>query len=250
MIITHRLKMNLGEGEILQRLELPMGDTNSRKIELYLYANQALWIVPTDATVVIRYKKPDGTVGEYDTLPDGTAAWSASSNLLTLALAPQVLTTAGTVILYASLYQEEAMLQTFAIEILVKAPFENGRISRAVASEDYFRVTNVLRGPVTAQVGQVLTVGAVDTQGRTSQVLALDAAKLVDENGSAVLHKVQTLNGAQKNQARANIGAASQLEMDFVMSKFKSGGLVLADSKTGENYILYVDNGKLIMQKE
>ena len=124
MEITHRLKMNLEEGEILQRLEMPMGETNSREIELYLYANQKLWIVPDDAAVVIRYRKPDGTMGEYDTLPDGSAAWSAYNNLLTLAVAPQVLTAAGTVILYAALYLEEKILQTFAVEILVNAPFE------------------------------------------------------------------------------------------------------------------------------
>jgi hypothetical protein len=242
--------MNLEEGEILQRLEMPMGETNSREIELYLYANQKLWIVPDDAAVVIRYRKPDGTMGEYDTLPDGSAAWSAYNNLLTLAVAPQVLTAAGTVILYAALYQEEKMLQTFAVEILVKAPFEKGRISRAVASEDYFRVTNVLRGPVMAQAGQVLAVANVDANGRVSAVEALDAATLINEKGNAVLYTAQTLTANKKYQARANIDAASQAEVDFLASKFTSRGIALVDERTGETYVIYVRNGKLMMEKE
>lgn len=250
MIITHRLKMNLEEGEILQRLEMPMGETNSREIELYLYANQKLWIVPEDATVVIRYRKPDGRMGEYDTLPDGTAAWSVYSNLLTLSVAPQVLTAAGTVILYAAIYQEEKMLQTFAVEILVKAPFEKGRISRVMASEDYFNVTNVLRGPVMAQEGQILAVGTVDAKGRVSGVEALDAATLINEKGNAVLYTAQTLSPDKKNQARANIDAASKAEVDFLVSKFVSGGIALADERTGETYVIYVSNGKLMMEKE
>lgn len=247
MIITHKLKMNLEEEGLLQRMEMPLGDAGARMIELLLYANQNLWIIPDDVTVVIRYKKPDGTMGEYDTLPDGTAAWSKYDNVLTLHVAPQVLTAAGSVVLYACLYQQEQLLQTFAVEILVKAPVAG---MRSVASADYSYMTNVLRGPVTAQAGQVLTVEAVDTYGRVTGVEAVDAATLVDQNGSAVLYKAQALTDAQKNQARANIGAASQLSVDFLISKFTPTGLALSDERTGEGYVLYVRNGKLVMEKE
>lgn len=245
--ITHRLKMNLEGGEILQRLEMPLGDASTRKIELLLYENQKIWIIPEDIAVVIRYKKPDGTMGEYDTLPDGSAAWSALDNMLTLTLAPQVLSTAGSVVLYAALYQEDKVLQTFAMEMFVKAPFGG---SRAIVSQDYSYMTNVLRGPLMAQSGQILVVGATDLYGRVTEVDVVDAATLVDNNGSAILHKPQTLNSSQKIQARSNIGAASQTSVDFLALKFSSKGLILIDEKTSEKYTLFVRNGKLVMEKE
>lgn len=247
MTITHRLKMNLEEAELLQRLEMPLGDANAREIELLLYANQRIWIIPKDVTVVIRYKKPDGTMGEYDTLPNGKAAWSAVDNALVVSLVPQVLTTAGSVVLYACLYQEEKVLQTFAVEIFVKAPFAG---MRGVVSEDYSYMTNVLRGPVMAQEGQVLAVGSVDAYGRVKEVEVLDPAVLVNENGSAVLHKAQDLTINQKFQARRNIDAASQVSVDFLMTKFTETGMYLIDEKTSEKYVLYVKNGKLMMEKE
>ncbi len=247
MKITHRIKMNLEEAERLQRLEMPQGDANSREIEMFLYANQKLWPIPTDVEVVIRYKKPDGTTGEYDTLPDGTKAWEAFGNLLTISLVPQMLTTAGSVVLYACLYYGEAVMQTFALEILVKAPTAN---MPNYSTQDYAYMTNVLRGPVIAQPGQILMVNAVDDFGRVTELAVLNAAQLVDENGSAVLHKSQNLTDDQKTRARANIGAASQVAVDDLLSKLTDADVTLTDGQTAESYVLHVENGKLVMEKE
>lgn len=248
LVITHRLKMNLDEGDVTQRLEMPLGDVSTRNIELLLHANQRIWLIPEDVTVLIRYRKPDGTVGEYDTMPDGSAAWSVYDNMLTLSLAPQVLMAAGSVLVYAVLYQEEKVLHTFAVEICVKTPFDSQYAEKT--SEDYYYATNVLRGPVMAQAGQILTAGTVDDSGRITQVEALDTADLVREKSSAVLYTAQTLNVSQQAQARANIAAANQAAVDFLLAKFNENGLVLADVKTGEAYTVYVENGKLIMEKE
>ncbi|MBQ6996882.1 MAG: hypothetical protein IJO72_02545 [Oscillospiraceae bacterium] len=247
MKITHRIKMNLEEAERLQRLEMPLGDTNSREIEMYLYANQNMWTIPEDVAVVIRYKKPDGTVGEYDTLPDGTVAWSAVDNVLTIALVPQMLTVAGSVVLYVTLYYGEAVAQTYGLEILVKAPTAD---MPNYDTQDYANMTHVLRGPVIARQGQILTVDTVDDYGRVTAVGVMDAAQLVDENGSAVLHKQQNLTINQKIQARANIEAASQALVDFLMAKFTVDGLALSDERTTDKYSLYVSNGKLTLEKE
>lgn len=247
MTITHTLKMNMDEGTRLQRLEMPLGDAGSRQIELFLYANQRLWPIPDDATVVIRYKKPDGTVGEYDTLPDGKKAWMAYDNMLQVSLVPQMLTAEGIVTMYVCLYQEAQVAQTFAMEILVKAPIAG---MRTVTSEDYAYLTNVLRGPVAAQKGQVLAVGSVDDMGRVTKVEAQDAETLVREQSSAVLYTAQNLTVNHKFQARTNIGAASQASVDFLVAKFAANGLRLSDEKTGEAYVLYVENGKLTLEKE
>lgn len=247
MKITHRIKLNLEELDRLQTLEMPLGDCNSREIEMYLYANQNMWAIPEDVAVVIRYKKPDGTVGEYDTLPDGTVAWSAVDNVLTIALVPQMLTVAGSVVLYVTLYYGEAVAQTYGLEILVKAPTAD---MPNYDTQDYANMTHVLRGPVIAQQGQILTVDTVDDYGRVTAVGVMDAAQLVDENGSAVLHKQQNLTTNQKIQARANIEAAGQQLVDLLMGKFTASGLILPDEKTLDRYVLYVCNGKLTLEKE
>jgi hypothetical protein len=238
--------MNLEEADIIQRLEMPQGDISSRQIEMLLYSRQTPWTIPEGVTVLIQYTKPDGTRGGYDTLPNGELAWSIEENTLTIALAPQVLMVPGEVKLYAGLYLEEMVLQTFAVEIFVKAPFGG---KRAGKSEDYFQVTNVLRGPVMAQNGNILAVGAVDAYGRVTQVEALDATTLVNEKGSALLYKKQTLTDNQKIQARANIGAANETAVEWLMAKFVAQGIVLEDDKTNEKYVLFVRNGKLMMEK-
>ncbi len=208
MIITHKLKMNLEE-EVTQRLEMPVGDVSSRSIQMLLYSRQSPWAVPDNVTVLVRYQKPDGTRGEYDTMPDGTAAWFAADNALTILVAPQVLTAAGNVALCAEIYLEEKILHTFAVEICVKTPFGKSR-GVSAESQDYCYVTGILRGPATAKPGQILIVEAVDTYGRVTKVEAQDAAALVGAKGDAVLYTQQALTEAQQAQARENIGALEQ----------------------------------------
>ena len=60
----------------------------------------------------------------------------------------------------------------------------------------------------------------------------------------------QALSVNQKIQARSNIDAASQMSVDYLISKFTTKGISLTDEKTSEKYVLYVQNGKLTMEKE
>lgn len=67
-------------------------DINSRKIAFSIYAGGAQWAVPDGTLVTVRYKKPDGTAGFYDTPPDGvTPAATIDGNVVTVALVPQAL---------------------------------------------------------------------------------------------------------------------------------------------------------------
>lgn len=245
MVITHKLKMNMEE-EVTQRLEMPLGDVSTRSIEMLLYLRQSPWTIPEGVTVLIRYQKPDGTTGEYDTMPDATAAWSVAGNVLTVALAPQVLTAAGNVALYAEMYLEEKVLHTFAVEIGVRAPFVMHR-GTGEASENYYYVTNVLRGPVMAQPGQLLAVEEVDAGGRVTKVEPVDAADVANKGGNAVLYKAQSLTFYEKSQARENIGAAPIDMVNFLVSRLDADALTLPDRKSGENHTLYTHREKLIL---
>lgn len=245
MVITHKLKMNMEE-EVTQRLEMPLGDVSTRSIEMLLYLRQSPWTIPEGVTVLIRYQKPDGTTGEYDTMPDATAAWSVAGNVLTVAVAPQVLTAAGNVALYAEMYLEEKVLHTFVVEIGVRAPFVMHR-GTGEASENYYYVTNVLRGPVMAQPGQLLAVEEVDASGRVTKVEPVDAADVANKGGNAVLYKAQSLTFYEKSQARENIGAAPIDMVNFLVSRLDADALTLPDRKSGENHTLYTHQEKLIL---
>ena len=68
--------------------------------------------------------------------------------------------------------------------------------------------------------------------------------------GDAVLFTEQTLTDSQKNQARSNIGATSQSEVDYLHGRLPSGELVFPDTKTGDTHTVYAEKGKLILKSQ
>lgn len=144
MIITHKLKMNLLEPGNLPRVHAVQDDRYVRNLELALYSGPEPWEIPEGAAALVRYRKSDGTGGEYNQLPDGTLAWHAEGNLLTIALAPQVTTAAGMVTMSVTMISGEKQITTFRIGVNVK-PGVKGILAE---SEDYFRL---------------LTLGTVET---------------------------------------------------------------------------------------
>lgn len=95
MNITSKLNLDLMKPKQLTPVKMMQDDRYTRSLELTLYADGEAWPVPENVNVMIRYVKPDGTGGEYDVLPNGTAAWTARDHVLTIEVAPQVLTASG-----------------------------------------------------------------------------------------------------------------------------------------------------------
>lgn len=148
-------------------------DKYSRNLELSLLANGEKWIIPKDAMVLIRYCKSDGKGGEYDTLPDESTAWTAEENILTLTLAPQVLTTPGVVNLAVTLMQNQSQISTFSIIICVEASVH----ASIGESEEYFHVPGFLPAPILAEPGQYLQIASVDSSGHVTKVKAVTLEK-------------------------------------------------------------------------
>lgn len=119
MIITHKLTMDLAQYPGTAVVRAMQNDQNSRALEITLLENRMPWVIPRNASVLIRYSKPDGTGGEYDTVPDGQSAWQISENMLTIRLIPQVLSMPGAVRLSVALIQGQVQLSTFAVVISV-----------------------------------------------------------------------------------------------------------------------------------
>ena len=135
MTITHKIEMELDNCKILPPIPVMQSDKYSRNLEITLLSNCQAWAVPDEATVLIRYHKQDGTGGEYDVLPDGACAWAVSGNVVTVAVAPQVCTAAGRVVLAVAILQGEAEINTFVIDFNVH-PNPGANIT---ASEDYYK---------------------------------------------------------------------------------------------------------------
>lgn len=139
MIITHKLTMDLMEPEKGQKIYAVQDDRYCRQLELTLLAGGEAWEVPQEAEVLVRFQKSDGTGGEYNVLPDGSAAWSAEGNVLTVALAPQVLTAAGLTTVAVSVILDEIQISTFTVGIRVKPCVK----VLGVSSQDYVNILTV-----------------------------------------------------------------------------------------------------------
>lgn len=176
MMITHKLTMDLRRCGATPCIDAVQDDRCTRMVELILLDDGSPWPVPADARAAVSYRKGDGTGGQYDTLPDGTAAWSAAENVLTLSLAPQVLTAAGIVTLSVHLVLGEQVLSTYRFLIHVRPNAAAG----LYRSEDYVNLQQwflpVFRQKADASGWTPNCVLGTDAEGT---VVALPAADLL-----------------------------------------------------------------------
>lgn len=153
MIITHKILADLiapGPKAVINAVQT---DTYCRKVEITVTAGGQAVEFPEGVTVRGSYRKADGTRGIYDTMPDGqTDAGSVAGNVVTLSLAPQLLTAAGTAELAVQLISGETLLNVFPIQLNVAPlPGFGGK------SENYYSVSG-LPQITEADNGKVLTV--------------------------------------------------------------------------------------------
>ncbi len=181
MKLTHTVTMDLLRRGIPPKIDAVQDDSGTRVLALKLLAGGKPWVVPQDAQVIVHYAKPDHTGGSYDTLPDGTNACTVRGNVLSVTLAPQVLTAAGCVTLSVTLLRNGLGLTTFAVQIEVQPiPGFNA------VSEGYSYVSAFLPQPVGgAQVGQYLRVERVSSTGKVLSLAAVDAP-VGNSQGSAI----------------------------------------------------------------
>ena len=135
-------------------------DKLSRKITAYLFDGALPFIPPEGALAMVRYSKPDGTMGFYDTLEDGeTAAVTWEGNTATVWLAEQVLTVAGNVLCQIQFFTSTERLSTFTFVIGVEA---NAVSDESIESTDYF---SILTQRIEAILGAVAYPPSINAQG-------------------------------------------------------------------------------------
>mgnify|MGYP007057723824 CR=1 FL=1 len=95
MKVIHKIKIHLDDNRMLQPVEVMQGDANTRLLEFSLYAEGKEWTVPADVSVSVAYFGASGR-GAYDTLPDGSAAYTVNGNVVQATLIQQVTAVFGT----------------------------------------------------------------------------------------------------------------------------------------------------------
>lgn len=119
MIVTAQISADLQTPGYPPLVHAVQGEQYSRRIEMKLYDGGVAWTVPGGVFVAMRYSKPDGTSGYYDTLPDGTKAWSAEGNTVCIYVAPQMLTVPGVVQGQLEIIQNQSILASFPLRLKV-----------------------------------------------------------------------------------------------------------------------------------
>lgn len=175
MLITHKLQMDLARRSATPRVDAVQGDENTRAMEIALYENGNGWNPPEGVSVAISYRKPDGTSGLYDTLPDGGTASGISENTVRFIMVPQMLTVPGLVEAAVILTGEAKQVSTFPFQILVTADPGAG----AVKSENYYHYTTF-----TALNEAIGNLEDLQTTDKSSLVAAINEAAKTGGSGT------------------------------------------------------------------
>lgn len=137
------------------------GDTMSREIEAALFDGQTPFTPPAGALGTVRYYKPDGTSGFYDTLEDEeTVAVTWDDNVATIRLAEQTVTVPGEVLMQLSFYSADAeRLSAFTFRLFVE---KNPYSDQEFESTDYY---SVLTARIAAVLGAVAHAPQINASG-------------------------------------------------------------------------------------
>ena len=145
---TTNLTLNLALPNIAQIAYAVQGDQLSRELTIQLVDGSVPWEPPAGALATVRYRKPDGTTGFYDTMEDGTTpAVTVSGSTVTLILANQALTVPGVVLMQLNFYDTyESRVTTFAWSLIVQPSVLT---DATFISKDYYNI-------LTQQIAAVL----------------------------------------------------------------------------------------------
>lgn len=139
MIVTSRVKFDILTPGNPPVVHMVQDDKYSRNLELTLFKGGVACSMTSGIAAAVKFSKPDGTGGTYDTLPDNSPACSITGNTVTVALAPQVCTVPGVVRLSVALIDGSTVLHTFPVRIDVAA-----NPALQANSQNYFKVSGAL----------------------------------------------------------------------------------------------------------
>lgn len=129
-------------------------DRLSRKITAQLVDGSTPWTPPAGALATIRFLKPDGTAGFYDTDEAGNPATVIDGSAVTMTIVEQALTVPGDVYMQLNFYTSDGdRLTTFCWLLRVQ---QNVLTDATIISSDYYNI-------LSAQIAAVLEAAAALT---------------------------------------------------------------------------------------
>ena len=209
---TAALRVDLLDPGAPQIIHAVQNDSNSRKIAFSIYAGGVQWAVPDGTLVTVRYKKPDGTAGFYDTLPDdSTPAATIDGNVVTVDLVPQTLTVRGNVPVQIKLYDSAGTsITTFAVVMHVSA---NVVSDAEIVSSDYYSVLTKQIADVLAAAegieGNVTAAQAAAEQASSSASAAAGSATAAASSASTAFTAAGQAQTAATNAGQSETNAAT-----------------------------------------
>lgn len=229
MRILQNLRMDLARCGCKPLVGAVQGEANTRTLVISLYDDGVAWEAPAGATAAVAFAKPDGRKGLYDTLPDGTPATSIAGSVVTITLAPQVLTTAGEVL--ASVVFNDAeldQLATFPFRIRV----EPNPAAGEQLSNDYYNYTTMAE--INAVIDEALAAFQRESASAAPPIICEESGSMiaVDDASTRIvqgltLYGKTTQDGTPTPESPVELvsaGAGGSIKVNVAGRNLYSGG--------------------------
>ena len=151
MEIIQKVDLNLSFWGIPPKISMVQGDSNTRIIQAKLWDGANPYTIPTGSSVMMRFRKPDGTGGLYDKTEGGQSI-TVSGSTVTAPVATQMLTVAGVVMAEGDIYaagEDSASAQNLASFAFLVEVSPSVYPDAEIISSDYYSV-------LTAEIASVL----------------------------------------------------------------------------------------------
>lgn len=225
MTTLHKITLDLTGQEETPQIRVSQGDAYTRQVEITLTEGGSAWTVPEGVHGAVRYRGSDWeteeyVTGVYDTLADGTLAWSAEGNVVTITLVPQMLACPGRVLVDMLLIAGEELLGTGTFWIYVnQVPVNDTSAQR----QSYYALTSLAQ--INAAVEQL-----------NAAVEQIDAAlESVREELSQLQDALQAVDRAKVDRTMPILAG------DLLMEGHRITGLALPETETDAVPRAYVD---------
>lgn len=223
MKVTSQITVDLLHPNVATLVYAKQADQQSRFISAVLLEGSQPWTPPTGVLAAVRYRKPDGTIGWYDTTENKAAAVTMNGNIATIQLAAQALTVSGDVYIELEFYTQSAeKLSSFAWILAVEASaVSDGEIE----SSDYFNVLaetlaeivkaipDIQKASEYAQAAAKSATQSANSEAaaeESKQAAAASAAQAAESKDNSVASAQSSSQSASAAQASAEAAAASQ----------------------------------------
>lgn len=203
MNINQTVALNLSESITPPTLRMAQDDANTRTIKASLWDGAQPFSIPSECVCMVRFGKPDGTGGLYDTTEGGQKV-SYSGNVVTAPVVAQMLAVAGAVKAQIDIYgggekQQAEKLATFRFRVEVEP---SAYADAKIISSDYYNV-------LSSQIAAAVEAGAKADQAIQAAQQATNAASSASQSQTAAASSAQSASQSAQTASSAATSATS-----------------------------------------